>query len=223
MIQPSIEYKELKTINNIKDIAYNILFEKYIRLNIKGQNKVTDIDSTDEESIILKLNGGRPIPGMTYTFIYGASDMIDINNMFKEYKDMFPIIMCYNVYPDHFMGINFNMMPNEERLKFLDAFYKTFKIYLENIELDTENNKLSINEKFIKDVRSGNGPKLIDMFNKMKNANFGYAFRKYNINNVKQLRMIEMNEWKYIPFYDSKETFKKVNDKIIQSNYYKSK
>jgi hypothetical protein len=223
MIDPNIEYKETAKIENIDTVAYFNLFEKYIKLNLKGEKKMYEVDSTDQESVYTKLNGGRPIPGGVYTFVYGEPDKLLIGNNLKDYIDLLPIMFCYNThFPDDFTGINFNMIPNKERIKFFKAFYDTFKIYLEDIERKIENNVITVNEVFIKIIQSGNGQELLKRFNKATNANFNYAFRKYKLNKVKQLRMIELSEWKYIPFYQSKETFKKINDRIIQSNYYKN-
>jgi len=229
MLDPIQEYKITKDIDKIKDIAYFECFEKYIKLNLKGQEKQIQIDDTDQEHLIINLNGGRPIPGNVYTFIYGGekTESIIIDGKPKNYIDLIPLVFCFNVLPDGFNGINFNMIPpypRMERIKFFKALYDTFKIYYDNVENYIENNKLSINEQFLAIVRSGKGGDLLKKFNSMAKTDFSYAFRRYKSSIItgQKIRMVEIPEWKYIPFYESRETFKKINDKIIQSNFGKN-
>jgi hypothetical protein len=62
MHKPSELYKSYSKINNIEQIATFELFEKYIKLNLKKQQKLTEIESTDLETILTKIDGGKPIP-----------------------------------------------------------------------------------------------------------------------------------------------------------------
>ena len=70
MNTPIEAYKRLQTIDRIKDLAYKNIFEKYIIQNLRGDQKRTEIDSTDQESLMLRTNGGYPLPGFIYTYIY---------------------------------------------------------------------------------------------------------------------------------------------------------
>ena len=76
MLHPRDENKVLKNVNNIDEQAYFTLFEKYIIMNLKGEKKLIEIDSTDQESVIATRNGGYPVPGFIYTFIYRGPDAI---------------------------------------------------------------------------------------------------------------------------------------------------
>ena len=60
MNDPTQEYKFLKNLDNIWDEAYFTLFEKYMKYKLKGEDKIIQIDETDQESLIAKRNGGFP-------------------------------------------------------------------------------------------------------------------------------------------------------------------
>jgi hypothetical protein len=225
MNQPIDDYKYLSNLDNVWDEAYFTLFEKYMRFKLRGQDKVIQIDDTDQESIILAKNGGFPIPGIVYTFIYkGALDtMEDAKGNPKKYMDLVPILFCMGIGRTSFTGINLNLLPPLARLQFLQTFYETFQDFLKReADVLAENNKLSLNTRFINYIKGGQVQRMIQIFNKKTNENFGFAFRKYSIEKVDQLRMIEYNEWKYIPFYEPKDAFRKLSLNQIYKLYGQS-
>lgn len=223
MLSPREEYNFLKDINNIKDIAYDTLFTKYLIQNKRGYDKLTEIESTDQESIIISRNGGYPIPGMVYTFIYGEPDQIPLRFGHKDFIDVVPLVFCMNNQRGAFSGINMNMLPTGPRLDFLNSFYNTFKDFLERTaELLAQNDKLALNKRFIEFMKSGGGQEMIRLFNRKNGANFNYGYRSYKIEKVKNLRMIEYNEWNYIPFYNPKDAFREMNQSQIHKLYYRS-
>ncbi len=221
MINPIQENKILQHVHNIKDQAYFTLFEKYMIQQLEGSDKLIEIDSTDQESIISALNGGFPIPGIVYTFIYkGANVIVDLKKGPKEYTDLVPLIFCMNTDRGYFSGINFNTLPPDIRLKFLESFYETFKDFLEReVDVLAQNNKQAINKRFIAFMKSGGGQTMIKLFNKKNGANFNFAYRKYLIEKVDNLRMVEYSEWKFIPFYEPKDAFRKLNYKQLYKLY----
>jgi len=224
MLSPYEEFNFNKNQNHIKDTAYNTLFVKYLIENTKGYDKMTEIDSTDQESLIIKRNGGFPVPGMIYTFMYGGADQIMLKFGQKNFIDVAPLMFCMNNDRDSFKGINLNMLPYNARLDFLQAFYLTFKDFFErDAEVLAENNKLALNVRFIEYVKSGKGKDMLYMFNKKTGANFNYGYRSYNIRLVKNLRMVEYNEWNYIPWYEPKNAFREMNQSQIHKLYYRSK
>jgi hypothetical protein len=66
----------------------------------------------------------------------------------------------------------------------------------------------------------GKNPQLFSKFNHDQQANFNFAYRSYNIKNLRAFRMIEYEEWRYVPFYNAQQTFKKVNFTRIYKAYY---
>lgn len=224
MLRPSEEYDFLKNVNNIKDIAHYELYEKYIVQNKRGDSKLTEIESTDQESLIITRNGGYPIPGMIYTFLYGEPDQIMLKVGHKDFIDVIPLVFCMNNDVGSFKGINMNMLPSDIRLRFLDAFYDVFDDFFKReAETLAQNNKLALNKRFIEYVKSGKGQNMLKLFNQRHGANFNYGYRSYKIEKVKKLRMVEYNEWLYIPFLIPKEAFRRINFNQIHKLYHLGK
>jgi len=227
MNTPLEDYKFLNQITNIKDIAYEKLFKNYIDLKLSGLDKLIEIDSTDQESLIKSLNNGRPVPGMIYTFIYPPTkdDHIKVieQGKEKEYVDFIPLIFCVTTRPDSFDGINLNTLPNSERLKFLSQYYEVYKEFFKDVERKTQNDILAINIKYIELAMSGKGSQMIRDFSIIQRANFAYGYRRYLKQRVKNFRMIEFCEFQYIPFYNPKDAFKLLNLAQIHALYWKTK
>jgi len=224
MISPIEEHKHLMYVKNIGELAQLNIFDKYIIQNLKGQAKIFDIEGSDQEGLMQTMNGGYPVPGIIYTFIYkGDKLVIDIASNKSEFFDHVPLIFCMNTGPGFYTGLNLNMLPKQVRLKFLQAFYETFKPFFTNIEVLTDNNKLAWNKKFVEFIKAGGTRKMLMTFNKKTASNFGFAYRKYLIKDVKQLRMIEYSEQAYIPFYEPKNAFRGMNQAQMHKLYYKFK
>jgi hypothetical protein len=227
MNSPIEQYKTLMNVHNIKEIAYQTLFTKYIIENVIGEKKLWEIDSTDQEGLIRKLNGGYPLPGFIYTFIYPPTHIEDEIKIYdktniKKYIDFVPLVFCLSIEKNSFKGINLNTLPNLERLKFLETYYNGYKKFFKDIEKTTEADKLALNKAFISIAISGNSNEIIKLMNKISKANFSYGYRTYKTTKIKILRMIEYCEWNYIPFYDPKNAFKLMNQKQIHSLYYRT-
>jgi hypothetical protein len=225
MNSPNDDYKFMKGIDNIVDLAYFTLFEKYMKLNQRGNDKLYQIDSTDQESILMKRTGGFPMPGMVYTFLYkGANFDIKTAGKTKSYTDLVPIVFCLRAEKDFFAGINLNTLPPQARLSFLQSFYDTFKDFLESeVDILAQNNKLALNKRFLSYIKGGKGKDLISFFNKSTGENFNFGYRKYKLGKAKQLRMIEYSEWKYIPFYEPKDAFRKLSYSQLYKLYGESR
>ena len=223
MRSPLQNYEYLKAkVNNVSEIAFNTLYRKYIIEDLRGKEKVIGIDSTDQETIISKRNGGLPFPGFIYTFIYKGKEIVE---MIKErpqvYIDFVPLVFCMSIATKNLKGVNLNLLPPRVRLGFLESFYQLSKDFLEDVEELTENNKLAVNEKFRNYIASGRSQKVIELFNSQRNATFEKAYRSYNFVDIQNFRMIEYNEWQYIPFYEPRDAFRKMNYAQIQKLYYK--
>jgi len=222
---PIIKYKTLSKIDNIKDIAYDTIFTKYIIRDEWGQKKLWEIDSTDQESLMLQKNGGYPLPGFIYIFQYdkkGAGEIIPGGK--KEFFDVVPLVFCttVNSTKNTFEGINFNFLPSIERVKLLEAYFRAYNNFFKKLEEKTQNNELTLNKRFIGFASSPIGGKIIKLFSKAASGNFNYGYRKYDFNKIDNFRMVEYCEWNYIPFYEPKNAFKGANQKQIQSQYWKS-
>lgn len=225
MESPLQRYKKLSNINNIRQLATDNIFYKYIDANLKGQQKLTEINSTDQESLLIKLNGGYPVPGCIYTFIYKEKDnevIVKDGKKEKKFIDYIPIVFCTSIDKNMIKGINLNILPEMERVKFFESYYNLYKDFFKDIEDLTENNKLALNKRYISLATSAKGKEIIPLLSAISGSNFNYGFRSYNVNKIKQLRMIEYTEWEYIPYYAPINAFKLLNMKLIHNLYYKS-
>jgi len=230
MESPKNTYEQFKKIDKIKDLAYTRLFENYLKLDLKESKKLIDIDSTDQESKLKKLKDGIPTQGMVYTFIHLNETNLSVLQNLKtgkqiQYHDFTPILFCTNYLYDKKLicGINLNMLPSLERLKFFQAYYEMYKIFLDNVEELTEYNHIAINFKYVIATLSKKNPAIFEYFNKSQQALFTYAYRSYNIENIRKLRMIEYQEWPYIPFFSPKESFKKIGLQLMYNTYWDNK
>jgi hypothetical protein len=226
-MQSPIEiHKQLAAVNGIKNIANDVLFERYVISNDVGDKKKVSLEDTDQESLMISRNGGYPVPGFIYTFIYKPSSedikIIMAGKKPVKYTDHVPIVFCTNIQKGMFNGINLNVLPWQERLKFLQMYYDSYKDFFADIERMTENNRLAINKKFIKEVTSDNGKEIVATWNKAASANFSYGYRKYFMEKVVNIRMIEYVSWSYIPFLDPDNAVRGATIKRLHEEYWRT-
>jgi len=230
MESPSETYIAMKRITGIEEVAYNRLLENYLQLDLKGPKKLIDIESTDQESVLKKIGGGRPFEGMIYTFIHlNEKNLAELQNLKTgkpiQFHDFTPIVFCtfFNPLTGLLRGLNLNMLPETERLKFFQAYWEFYKEFFKRVEEKTEYNKEAINKKYRLAAWVGQNPMLFKHFNQTQNALFEFAYRSYYLNKVAIFRMIEYEEWKYIPFFDAKQSFRRVNMDQIYQVYWDNK
>lgn len=230
MISPKDSYTQMKSIDHIADVAYERLFDNYLRYDLKGSKKLIDVVSTDQESLLNKSGQGRPFEGMVYTFIHiNEKTLAELQNLQTgktvQFHDFTPILFCtfFNPLTNIVKGLNLNMLPPEERVKFFEAYYQHYKEFFNRIEEKTEYNKEALNKKYRLAAWVGQNPDLFKRFNMTQNALFEFAYRSYNLKNVVKFRMIEYEEWRYIPFFDAKQSFRKANLNIIYKTYWDNK
>jgi len=228
MESPIKANKRLQNIDGIEKLAYDTLFTKYIVENKTGAAKLWEWESTDQESLIQAKNGGFPLPGSIYTFMYPPKDLNPMNSIkvganSKSFIDAVPIVFCTGYKNGKIHGINFNLLPPKERINFLEVYFQGYKGFFKNIEELTENNILALNKKFISVASSPIGKLILEYFIKSTGANFKFAYRTYDAGNIANLRMIEYCEWNYIPFYQPKNALKGINFNEIYNNYWKTR
>jgi len=223
MESPYKLYKLYKNVENIEEEAKFNLFDKYLKQNLRGEQKIVELSGTDQETLMVKKNGGLPLPGFIYTFIYKsniAETLTNKNNKTFQFVDYAPIVFCFSLYSDSFKGINLNLLPPLHRLYFLNTYFELYPEFFQNkINNLLNKNKLALNKEFISSIKSGNGPKLIDLFSKKSNTNLKFAFRQYYYKSIQNLRMTEYDEWKYIPFFNPSNSIKNISFDIIYKLY----
>lgn len=225
MNSPISDYNYYNKLKNIKDIAYFNLFEKYHKTKLFGPDKQIEIDDTDQESILINKFGGYPIPGIIYTFIYKEAIIIETPNKKPiEFIDLVPLTFCLNISREGFTGLNLNMLPVKPRLDFLQMFYNFYEPFLKReVDLLAQNDKLALNKAFISLMSKGESKDFLKKISLMASQNFSFAFRKYIYSKLINFRIVEYSEWKYIPFYEAKDAFRKLNLSSIYNLYNRSK
>ena len=226
MLSPFEQFKLSSYEKDIEDVAYDNIYVKYIKNDFNKELESVEIDDTNQEQIIDRYTGNLPIPGLIYTFKYFAkvdeTINIVINGADNKFVDFVPLVFCVNIFNGAFSGINLNALPGTIRLKFLESYYKYYKGFFSDITERVENNELVINKAFINFVKTGNGQTMIRTFSSNNKANFNYGYRRYRYENIEKLRMLEYNEWKYIPFLNPKEAFRKMGINQVNTLYWKT-
>ena len=203
-------YEYNKGNANISAIATEYLLKDTLGKNLQGENKIKDIDGMNMEN---NLNG-HIIPGMIFTFQYKVSGNLHDDVERLNLGDKFPIILCCSVKLFEknikgklkrsicIQGINLNMLEREKRLKLLNNLHDGYLSFYENeIYKKTYENSIAINNDLGFKLQDFNFIKAISGAN---NIDLNNCFRTYDISHCLNIRLIEYNLWKYIPFYNPK-------------------
>lgn len=189
--------------------ANEYLINDLLSLNLSGDDKIKDIDGMDMESDL----SGQIIPGMIYTFAYKSSKKIE-DDADINLGDKFPILLCTDVKilnkdingkkstQLNVQGINLNFLNNKQRLILLEFIVRSYQKFYENdVYKSVEKNSIILNSEFGANLSD---PNFLKMLLTKTSINLSDCFRSYNITNCKNIRLIEYNLWKYIPFVSTK-------------------
>lgn len=188
-------YKNSK-LQSVAAQATQNLVQTLLVDKIKGPSKSQELTGMDMERTFNK----TLYPSMMYTFLYDSPDAEQVNN--TTFKDHTPVILCMSFDGNCITGLNFNLIPNDIRAHILDIIYNAFtSFYKDKVSAAVMNNSAALNEQFAsmlanEKTRSG--------FMQILNASLGLdvsnAYRTYNVKYVRNIRLIEYDNWKYIPF-----------------------
>lgn len=212
-------YMFLNTIDGIGRYAKERLFKQLLEKNVRGSDKKLELDDTDQESLICDSFGGKPIPGLMYTFLY----KLDEKERKQGFNDVAPIVHCVKIENNIMYGINLNMLPPKVRLAYLEAIYNLYKSFFVSIEETTENDIITLNNKFLNDVMGKKIKPFLEKICSISKENIFFALRQYNYNSITNIRMVEFAEWRYIPFFSPVKSFVNSNLGEIYNLYNKSK
>ena len=208
MINPRIRYNELKRVVVNPTKTYTDIFSD---IYIKNTRQKTGIDDTNEEEAVL--SKGKFIPGKIYTYSYDPlyKDVLD-------FYDTRPIVLVNNSFyapgtgNNILEGINLNFLPTEIRVQTLEKFYYTFKDDIDRSRLAASQGQVNLSISRIMSFFADVAMKL-KLFS---SAGVGYqfAYRRYIISRINDLRYVEYNHWEYLPFMDSRYTVGKMPEEI---------
>ena len=205
-----LDIKDLQ--KNDKDIekkSYESIINNLWIKNIKGKDKARGIDEYDTESLTNK----TLIPGNIYSFIYKANTATKYNDgtIQFEYYDSLPIVLITNYNSKIIRGINLNLCNFALRTLILNTFYNIDPEFFEKTALQQANkNQIPHSEKISKMLLTEqNETKILQYIKQQYNIqNIGIIYRTYNIQNIKSPRLIEIWQWKYIPFLKYNQSIK---------------
>ena len=170
--------------------------------NTRGANKSNELTGMNMESTF----NYTLLPSMIYTFLYNSPDSEHINE--TNFKDHIPVILCTSFDGKYVTGINFNLIPNDIRANLLDIIYNAFKnFYTNDVEKAVAKNKATINEKFANLlVNEKTRADFLKILNDKLGINVSNAYRVYDVKYIKNVRLIEYDNWKYVPFLSFKDS-----------------
>lgn len=196
-------------------LAFDYLVGDLLIKDRRGGDKAREITALDMES-------KAPIdfvPGMIYTFLYITGDRMEDSNGVngKKFKDNVPVILCFAGDSKSVSGLNFNLIPTDVRASILDIVVKLTKTPMYN-----DNGEFQVNETIAKLFSLQSGvTSFLKYISKETGLNVSSAVRKYNVANIKKLRMIEYDMWKYIPFLNFKDAIRGAGLADLQADMIK--
>lgn len=203
---------------SMEKLAFEYLVTDTLDKVFRGPEKSKQLTAMDMET---QMKGF--VPSMFYTFMYKTELYDNLGNY--KFKDVVPLLLCTNFDNDYIYGLNFNFLVGGYRAIILDFIRDSFKDFYE-VELSTAVSKgnYSVNEKLARILYDE--PSRLQFFNLIKSKysiDLNAIYRRYFISNIENLRMIEYDVWKYIPFLDFGESIRGLDLAKVQSEILANK
>lgn len=179
----------------MQDLAFEYLVVDTLDKVLTGPTKSKQITAMDMESQIKGF-----VPSMFYTFAY-ATELYDEFGNYK-FKDVVPLLLCTNFDNEYVYGLNFNFLPGGHRALILDFIRDSFKsFYEENLSRAVASGSFVVNEQLAKILFDDNlRLQFFDIAKSKYELDLNAIYRRYLLKNIVNIRMIEYDVWKYIPF-----------------------
>lgn len=175
--------------------AFNYLVKDKLDAIFSYSNKSKQLTAMEMESSLKTAF----IPSMIYTFSY-ETNMQDKIGKYSFY-DIVPVILCTSNDGQLVTGLNFNFLPTDIRALVLDIIYNAFKtFYDKDVDKAVERGEAAINESFAQFLIPDKGISFLNLLNNKLGIKITDAYRTYRREDIKNIRLVEFDEWKYIPF-----------------------
>lgn len=194
-------YKDSK-LQSMAEQATENLVQLLLVDNKRGSGKTNELTGMNMESTF----NYTVLPSMIYTFLYDSPDAEKMDE--TNFKDHLPVILCTSFDGRYVTGLNFNLIPNDIRANILDIIYNAFSNFYEDSLNDAvSKNKAVLNEKFavllMNDRQRADFMKILDA---KLGMNISNAYRVYDVKYIRNIRLIEYDNWKYVPFLSFKDS-----------------
>jgi len=208
------DYKKGSKSAKVKT-SIDFIIKDLLDQNKTGMNKQTSLTGMNmEQSAPTNF-----VPCMFYVMMYhNASWKMDNK---KVFYDVCPLIMCTSATSTAVHGFNFNFLEAPARAAVLDILTDQYKGYFNEAEKTPD--RIVVNEK----LASGLGSKAgIDLFSKavagMLRIDMSQCYRVYDRKNIIKSRMIEIDMWDVIPYFESTDTVRGINlQELRKKSIYK--
>lgn len=203
-----------KFLNNIKNEyniknndAENAIIKSLMVQNKRQSEKLEGLSTYDSESLF----NGKIYRGNMYIFQYDAKNQTkySFNGKDTYYADSLPIILVIGETSSSIKGINFNFCNKGLKTLILNIITNLDEdFYFGGLaEKMAYNKQAPISEKVYTFLSDNNAEEKIikELEKSYQNIDYSIIFRNYNVQRIKNIRLIEPWQWKYIPFlnYDS--------------------
>jgi hypothetical protein len=183
--------------------AFNFLITDLLSRNLRGADKQRTLTAHNMEDMLKN----QLVPSMFYLLMYAKSDKPEVIGK-NEFYDVCPLIMCLNVNDKFVTGLNFNFLPNDVRARILDLIVESNQKFYQEIE--TSNiNSIKVNNPLGSILISDKGVSSFLLFVKSKTGlDVSKCVRTYDRKNIMNVRLIEYDEWHYIPYLSFKDSIR---------------
>lgn len=181
-------------------IAFNTFVNDLLRDKKTGSAKSRTVTALDMES----KTPIRFIPSLFYTFLYITPKMQSLDKK-DGFIDAVPLIFCTSNLGNKVAGINFNMIPTDVRAAVIDTIVNTDEEFYKSAS-----GEYQINEKLAK-VLISKPSIFLSVIQDTTGYDISSAFRQYNTEYIQNVRMIEYDQWEYIPFLVFKDDIRGIN------------
>lgn len=182
--------------------AYDSIIDMLFKKKKYGKEKATGIDEYDGESLF---SGGTLYPGQIYGFVYKAETLSTYmigNNKFVFY-DKLPLVLITHVSGNSVRGINLNLCPFQLKTYILNALINLdLEFYNKESQKMARTGKAPISTNVAKVFLNRDTERQFIQYivKQCKLQNTDILYRQYQVDKIKDIRMIEVWQYKYLPF-----------------------
>lgn len=195
------QYYKTANRQQLEKEAMEYLVTDTLQKRLTGPYKSKQFTAMDMESHA----PAKFVPSMFYTFMYNSPT--DENVKTIQFKDRVPLIFCTSYDNGYVTGINFNLIPCSARPFILDKIiYTNINFYENDIINAIPEHNFVINDVLAKALINPEDCKaFIYILENETGLGIHNCFRTYKEEYIMNVRLIEYDMWKYIPFLTFKD------------------
>ena len=183
--------------------AFDFLITDLLSRNLRGVDKQRTLTAHNMEDMLKN----QLVPSMFYLLMYAKSDKPEVIGK-NEFYDVCPLILCLNANDKFVTGLNFNFIPNDVRARIMDLIVESNQKFYQEMEASNINS-IKTNNPLGSMLISDKGVSSFLLFVKSKTGlDVSKCVRTYDRKNIMNVRLIEYDEWHYIPYLSFKESIR---------------